>query len=200
MRTVRCQVCGEKVDGVFAYAKNRVLVGWHKKSPFIKVELDGKNDGNSCEGSYKLPLELSSDLARSFLGDLKGRMDFLQHDSEHRNSFQETIDHLESVLRTKTQPSSFLLAYAGRKPDLTKSKRPDITKEEGWHPQDSIIDPGLMCVAESYVAREPTRTPAFLRHRFNLGRHASQDWWFSVEDFNDYAYPRFTEFTNGLAR
>lgn len=191
------------------YTKEDVLVGWHKKSDHIRVEYKkdppwqrAKHhcDSNACEGSGTRPLELSTHITRFFLGDLKGRMDNLQPDSVHRDNFQQTIDHLEKVLRIEAEPSRLLLAYIGRKSDLDKRKKPDINKEEDWHPQESVIDPRLISVADSYVERKPIRTPAFLRHRFNLGRHASQDWWFSVEDFNDCAYPRFTEFTNALGR
>lgn len=209
MRTVHCQICGERLDAIFVHTKADVLVGWHKKSDHIKVEykkdppwqrVKHHCDSNSCEGSGTIPLEVSSRITRFFLGDLKGRIDNLRPDSVHRYNFQKTIDHLEKVLQIKTEPSSLLLAYIGWKSDLPKHKKPDINKEEGWHPEDSTIDPGLVSIAESYVAREPIRTPGFLRQRFNLGWHANQNFLFSVEDFNDYAYPRFTEFTNGLQR
>lgn len=209
MRTVHCQICGERLDAIFVYTKTDVLVGWHKKSDHIKVEYKGNPpwerathhcDSNACEGSGTSPLELSAHITRFFLGDLKGRMDNLAPDSVHRSNFQQTIDHLEKVLRIETEPSNLLLAYIGRKSDLQEPKRTDTNKEEAWHLQDSIIDPRIISVAESYMERKPIRTPMFLRQRFNSGLHASGDWWFSTEDFNDCAYPRFTEFTNALTR
>ena len=209
MRTVHCQICGERLDAIFVYTKADVLVGWHKKSDHIKVEYKGNPpwqqakhhcSSNACEGSGTSPLELSTQITRFFLGDLKGRLEHLQPESIHRRNFQQTIDHLEKVLQIETEPSNLLLAYIGHKSHLQESKKTDINEGEAWHPEDLIIDPRFISVAESYVERQPRRTPMFLRQRFNMGQHFRGEWRLSVEDFNDYSYPRFTEFTNALAR